>query len=359
MCVYVCRVSLVYCWSSGAILISNNTPPLSHAHFTQLEGTTPEGLPTARTGHSATGFHHGVVVFGGFDGTYLGDVHYLYFLSGVGLVLQEKEDDKNSSIRRLNRYVIAEILPGTHAAENKFIKVGDYVMNVGVIRVHEGTELADINKTMWGAMGSMVTMKFLRYRGRAQPPEDLGDHILRRGNQLHHKDGVWTWIRPGVAIDHLTDHNWYSQSGVSGIVSNQPTPRFYHAAAPIDNNILVFGGFDGYNYQNDLYLLETFAEGDFSREWKWRVPTTSGPCPSRRSYAGIGIVGRRAVITGGSEGRERFGDIYILDCDHWTWTTLALHTMIPIAQHCVATYTHYETSSEYDNLTNSELQSVP
>jgi len=107
------------------------TPPRRdavQASARTFEGTTPEGLPTARTGHSTTGFLHGIVLFGGFDGKYLGDVHYLYFLSGVGLVLAEKEEDKNSSVRRLNRYVVSEILPVTHAAENKIIKEGDYVM---------------------------------------------------------------------------------------------------------------------------------------------------------------------------------------------------------------------------------------
>ena len=298
------------------------------------------------------------MLFGGFDGKYLGDVHHLYFLSGVGLVLAEKEEDKNSSVRRLNRYVVSEILPGTHAAENKIIKEGDYVMVIEDLAIHDGLELAEVNQRMWGKIGSQVSIRFLRYRGRAQPPEELGDHTFRRGKRLHHKDGIWTWVRPGIQINELTDMNWYNQSGVSGTVTCQPTPRFYHATAAIDNNVLVFGGFDGYDYQNDLYLLETHAEGDFNREWKWRCPSTSGAPPSRRSYAGLGVVGRKAVVTGGLHGRERFGDIYMLDCDDWTWTKLELHTMIPIAQHVVATYDSHQTQAKYDHLTQSDLQSM-
>ena len=57
-------------------------------------------------------------------------------------------------------------------------------------------------------------------------------------------------------------------------------------------------------------------------------------------------------------GRERFGDIYVLDCDEWTWTNLTLHTMIPISQHCVATYTSHPTAVEYDQITSSELQGM-
>jgi len=345
-------------WTKPVVRLTPPRPDAVHASARTLEGTTPEGLPTKRTGHSATGFPHGVVLFGGFDGQYLGDVHYLYFLSGVGLVLQEKEDDKNSSVRRLNRYVVAEILPGTHAAENKIIKVGDYVMAVDDMKIHEGLELTEVRRKMWGPIGSAITVRFLRYRGRAQPPQELGDHEMRRGDRLHHKDGEWSWIRPGVSVTELTDHNWTHQTGVSGTVSCQPSPRFYHSATAIDNNVLVFGGFDGYNYQNDLYLLETYAEGDFNREWKWRAPTMAGPRPSRRSYAGIAVVGRKAIITGGSEGRERFGDIFILDCDDFSWTQLALHTMIPITQHVVAAYAAIPTAPAYDHLTTSELQSM-
>ena len=345
-------------WSKPAIRLTPPSADALSASSRTLQGTTPEGLPTARTGHSATGFQHGVVMFGGFDGSYLGDVHYLYFHSGVGLVIKEKEDDKNSSVRRLNRYVVAEILSGTHAEDNKCIKVGDYVMAVGDLQIDEGVDLSEIRHKMWGPIGTAISLRFLRYRGRAQAPEELGNHALTRGEQLHHVDGVWTWIRPGISVEELTDLHWHSQSGVSGTVTCQPTPRFYHSAASIDNNVLIFGGFDGYNYQNDLYLLETYAEGDFHREWKWRTPTTSGPAPSRRSYAGIGVVGRKAVITGGSEGREKFGDIFVLDCDEWTWSKLPLPTMIPIAQHCVATYASPPTAEQYDNLANAELNAM-
>jgi len=121
---------------------------------------------------------------------------------------------------------------------------------------------------------------------------------------------------------------------------------------------LIFGGCDEADHRNDLYLLETYAEGDFNREWKWRVPTTSGQPPSPRGYAALGVVGRKAVITGGLHGRELLGDIFILDCDTWTWTKLALHNMIPIAHHLVAPYSTYPTQAEYDHLTNSELETM-
>ena len=344
-------------WNKPVIRLTPPCPNALHASARTLIGTTPEGRPTARTGHSATGFAHGIVMFGGFDGSYLGDVQYLHFVSGVGLVLREKQQDPNSSVKRVNRYEVAEILPGSHAAENARIKVGDYVMKIGSTAIHEDMELSEVTEKMWGKIGSMVEIQLLRYVSRIQPPEDLGVQVMRRGMRLHHTDGAWAWTRPGVSIEELTDLNWYMQSGVSG-VGCQPSPRFYHSAAAIDNDLLVFGGYDGTDYMNDLYLLETFADGDFDREWKWRTPTTAGPAPSKRAYTGMGVVGRKAIVTGGMEGRERLGDIYILDCDDWTWTNLELSTMIPIAQHCVATYDTYPTVAQYDMLSNAELQSM-
>jgi hypothetical protein len=112
-------------------------------------------LPSERTGHSATGFDHGVVLFGGFDGKYLGDVHYLYFWSGVGLILQEREkgDDDNKFRKQLSCFVIAEILPGSSASDNVTIKVGDHVMAVGDMEVHDGSELSELKTKMWGPLG--------------------------------------------------------------------------------------------------------------------------------------------------------------------------------------------------------------
>ena len=140
-------------WSKPVVRLTPPRPNDINSSCRTLEGTTPEGLPTPRTGHSTAGFHHGIVLFGGFDGKYLGDVHYLYFLSGVGLVLKEKEDDKNSSVRRLNRYIIAVILEGSSAAENKLIKTGDYVMQIGELEVTEETELTEVNDKLWGPIG--------------------------------------------------------------------------------------------------------------------------------------------------------------------------------------------------------------
>ena len=134
-------------------------------------------------------------MFGGFDGSYLGDVQYLHFVSGVGLVLREKQQDPNSSVKRLNRYEVAEILPGSHAAENARIKVGDYVMKIGSTAIHEDMELSEVTEKMWGKIGSMVEIQLLRYVSRIQPPEDLGVQVMRRGMRLHQTDGAWAWTR--------------------------------------------------------------------------------------------------------------------------------------------------------------------
>jgi hypothetical protein len=142
-------------WSKPVVRLTPPDPFAINASSRSLEGTTPEGLPSERTGHSATGFDHGVVLFGGFDGKYLGDVHYLYFWSGVGLILQEREkgDDDNKFRKQLSCFVIAEILPGSSASDNVIIKVGDHVMAVGDMEVHDGSELSELKTKMWGPLG--------------------------------------------------------------------------------------------------------------------------------------------------------------------------------------------------------------
>jgi len=57
----------------------------------------------------------------------------------------------------------------------------------------------------------------------------------------------------------MSHPSWFYTSGVSGGASDSaPGPRFYHAATRLDQGLLIFGGNNGNQYKNDLYLLETF-----------------------------------------------------------------------------------------------------
>ena len=72
-------------------------------------------------------------------------------------------------------------------------------------------------------------------------------------------DGQFIWRRPGAFSEGMSHPSWFYTSGVSGGASDSaPGPRFYHAATRLDQGLLIFGGNNGNQYKNDLYLLETF-----------------------------------------------------------------------------------------------------
>jgi len=70
-------------WSKPACKTTPEDSAAVAASARPCKGMTPAGGPTARTGHTTTGFEHGLVLVGGYDGQYLADVHYLIFRAGV------------------------------------------------------------------------------------------------------------------------------------------------------------------------------------------------------------------------------------------------------------------------------------
>ena len=85
-------------WSKPACKTTPEDSAAVAASARPCKGMTPAGGPTARTGHTTTGFEHGLVLVGGYDGQYLADVHYLIFRAGVPPPLPPVQSGHVSSI---------------------------------------------------------------------------------------------------------------------------------------------------------------------------------------------------------------------------------------------------------------------
>ena len=72
-----------------------------------------------------------------------------------------------------------------------------------------------------------------------------------------------------------------------------PTSRFDHSANLIGGTkMFVFGGWNGKNFFNDVYILDLEIMA-------WSKPTTTGPAPSpRKGHCSI-LIGTNLVIHGG------------------------------------------------------------
>ncbi len=75
----------------------------------------------------------------------------------------------------------------------------------------------------------------------------------------------------------------------------------------IDKRLVVFGGGDGPNYYNDLYVFDTVS-------YRWTKPAVAGQAPSpRRAHTANAHEGQM-IIFGGGNGVGALNDVYSMDC---------------------------------------------
>ncbi|GAM22383.1 hypothetical protein SAMD00019534_055580 [Acytostelium subglobosum LB1] len=96
--------------------------------------------------------------------------------------------------------------------------------------------------------------------------------------------------------------------------SNVPMPRYAHTATDIGNNrLLIFGGFDGHRYYDDVNIYDTVHN-------TWSQPQTHGNAPSPRYAHSATMVGKHLYVFGGLGENAFYNDMYCLDVATLTWT---------------------------------------
>lgn len=94
-----------------------------------------------------------------------------------------------------------------------------------------------------------------------------------------------------------------------------PSRRFGYVSVVHNNKFILWGGFDGNQWLNDMY------EFDFERR-KWREIRARGQLPSVRSCPAWCKDDKRVYIHGGYDGVERKSDFYSCDLSSYTWTEM-------------------------------------
>ncbi|KAG8993870.1 hypothetical protein FRB94_010319 [Tulasnella sp. JGI-2019a] len=102
-----------------------------------------------------------------------------------------------------------------------------------------------------------------------------------------------------------------------------PLPRRAHTAVLYKDIIYVFGGGNGHRALNDVWALDTSVGLDRLR-WECVMVNGSGGAargmkPAPRGYHTANLVGEVMVVLGGSDGRECFNDVWVLDLDRMVW----------------------------------------
>ncbi|KAH8813329.1 hypothetical protein F5884DRAFT_673026 [Xylogone sp. PMI_703] len=83
-------------------------------------------------------------------------------------------------------------------------------------------------------------------------------------------------------------------------------PRLSHTATIVGSYLFVIGGHDGSEYTNEVLLLNLVT-------MVWDKRKIYGKPPSGRGYHGTVLHDSRLVVIGGLDGNEVFGDVYILE----------------------------------------------
>ncbi|KAH6656940.1 hypothetical protein BKA67DRAFT_512837 [Truncatella angustata] len=106
-----------------------------------------------------------------------------------------------------------------------------------------------------------------------------------------------------------------------------PSARRAHTACLYKNGIYVFGGGDGVRALNDIWRLDVADTNKMS----WKLvsgPSSGSPSrdnkPKARGYHTANMVGSKLIIYGGSDGGECFNDVWVYDVDTHVWKSVTI-----------------------------------
>lgn len=101
--------------------------------------------------------------------------------------------------------------------------------------------------------------------------------------------------------------------GCLGVRGKIPSRRFGYVSVVHDNKLVLFGGFDGSRWLNDMFVF------DFNTK-AWIEIHAKGVLPSVRSCPAWAKDDTHVYIQGGYDGVERKDDFFACDLTTYTWT---------------------------------------
>ncbi|KAG0201021.1 hypothetical protein BGX28_006071 [Mortierella sp. GBA30] len=106
----------------------------------------------------------------------------------------------------------------------------------------------------------------------------------------------------------------------------RPCRRRAHTTCVYNNCIYVFGGGDGVQALNDTYKLNLV-------DMRWSEVKTTGTIPISRGYHTSNLIKSQFIVYGGSDGHECFSDVHVLDLDAKEWTKIDINRKLKRMSH--------------------------
>ena len=119
-----------------------------------------------------------------------------------------------------------------------------------------------------------------------------------------------TWLNDMHEFN-FTKAKW-SRLEVTGMV---PCNRSCPSWATYKHSMFVFGGYDGVNRMNDFYEFDL-------KQKIWKSVMFTGPAPSPRYFHSSVVYGDNMYLFGGYSGSERLQDLYQFDFEKNCWSCL-------------------------------------
>ncbi len=128
----------------------------------------------------------------------------------------------------------------------------------------------------------------------------------------------WTCIQESSdprADDTQVAIGEFARMNASGVRGRVPSRRFGYVSVVHNHKFVLFGGFDGSRWLNDMH------EFDFATK-TWTEISARGALPSVRSCPAWAKDDTHVYIQGGYDGVERKADFFALDLATYTWTEM-------------------------------------
>ncbi|KAI8876640.1 galactose oxidase [Backusella circina FSU 941] len=113
------------------------------------------------------------------------------------------------------------------------------------------------------------------------------------------------------------------------IKGDKPPKRRAHSACYWNDKVIIIGGGDGVRALDDVYMLNVSDPNQL----EWELLEIANSPPIARGYHTCTIIKDKIVLIGGSDGHDCFSDIYILDLVKKKWIQVDSDLKIPRLTH--------------------------
>ncbi|KAF7731984.1 hypothetical protein EC973_007089 [Apophysomyces ossiformis] len=113
------------------------------------------------------------------------------------------------------------------------------------------------------------------------------------------------------------------------IEGTPPSPRRAHTTCLWNDKIIVVGGGDGARALADVHALDVSDP----KKLRWTLLNPTGTPPIARGYHTSNLVKDKLVVYGGSDGHECFSDVHVLDLVANRWSHIDLDRAVPRLAH--------------------------